>query len=86
MLYFWDDVSISIGGNDRIWVEIIKVMAGDGKYQAELAESREENAKLREKIARLKAKNTELRLRPGGPGYENAKSHFEDLARAGEKE
>ena len=39
-----------------------------------------EIAKLQQKNAMLTEENAELRLRPGGPDYENAKLHFEEMA------
>ncbi len=54
---------------DAILDEIAKQYKLQQAYDAALAE-----------IAELKAKVLEMELRPGGPGYENAKSHFEGMA------
>lgn len=39
-----------------------------------------ENAKMTAELAALRAENTELKYRPGGPGYEEAEAHFTALA------
>ncbi len=81
MFWFWEDVDISVRDNDSDPTSIIAELAGINtrKDREKLAELQAENANLLGEIAKLRAENTELRLRPGGPDYEIAKEHYENL-------
>ncbi len=68
----WDDI-VDYDEYFAPIVEEYKIRCEHAKLLQEVAELRQKNAALAEEIA-------ELHLRPGGPGYENAKSHFESMA------
>lgn len=60
--------------------------SSDGRYYAidhttleSIALACKKIRKAKEKIRRLKAEIEELRYRPGGPGYDDAKLHYESI-------
>lgn len=66
--------------NFNEWAEIKNMRENVSKMHDKFAALEAENAKMAAEIEALRNENTELKYRPGGPGYEEAAAHFTALA------